>query len=121
MSLALACAGKGAQALALGERSLAAAEAVSAANPTNAEFRGLLASPYSMLGDIHTALATGEQQASRRADQWRTARDCDELSYTILKAMKVRGENKGTEYGEPEEVAAKIANCDAALAKLNSR
>jgi hypothetical protein len=87
VSLALVCPGKGEQALALGERSVAVAEAVSAANPTNAEFRGLLASTYSMLGDIHTALATGERQSSRRADHWRTARDCYEHSYAILKAM----------------------------------
>src|SRR5205085_2538984 len=120
VSAALAQAGKGAQALALGERSRALAEEASVASPTDAELRGLLASTCSMLGDIHVRLAAGERQPGRQADHWRAARDDYQRSYAILKAMKDRGEYKSVEYGEPEEAAAKIAQCDAALAKLNA-
>jgi len=120
LSMVLAHTGKGAQALELGDRSRAVAEEMSVANPTNIEYRGLLASTYTALGNIHVIVVAGERQASRQADQWRAARDLYQHSYDILKALKDRGEFTSTEYGVPEEVATKIAECDAALAKLAS-
>ena len=120
VSLALAKAGKGAQALELGDQSRLVAEEMSVANPTNIEYRGLLAATYWMLGDIHATLVAGERQASRQADHWRAARDWYQRGYDILKALKDRGEFASTDYGVPEEVAAKIAQCDAALAKLRT-
>jgi serine/threonine protein kinase/tetratricopeptide (TPR) repeat protein len=121
VSMALAMTGKGAQALELGERSRAVVEEINVANPTNVEYRGLLAATYAMLGNIHTTLVAGERQASRQANHWRAARDLYQRGYDLLKGLKERGEFTSTEYGVPEEVAAKIAQCDAALAKLNGR
>jgi serine/threonine protein kinase/tetratricopeptide (TPR) repeat protein len=120
VSLALAKTGKGAQALELGDQSRAVAEEMSIVNPTNAEYRGLLAATYWMLGDIQATLAAGERQTSRQADHWRAARDWYQRGYDLLRALKDRGEFTSTEYGVPEEVAAKIAQCDAALTKRAS-
>ncbi|MEN3335007.1 MAG: eukaryotic-like serine/threonine-protein kinase [Blastocatellia bacterium] len=120
VSLALAKMGKGPQALELGDQSRAVAEEMSVANATNAEYRGLLAATYWMLGDIHTTLVTGERQISRQADHWRAARDWYQRGYDILKALKDRGEFTSVDYGTPAEAAAKIAQCDAALAKLKA-
>ncbi|HKP12597.1 MAG TPA: serine/threonine-protein kinase [Blastocatellia bacterium] len=121
VSYALAKIGKGAQALEAGERARATVEAVSAANPTNAEFRGLLASTYTILGDIHVALATGGREAGRQAEHLRAARDAYQRGYEMLKGMKDRGEFATVEYGTPEAAAAKLAECDALLAKLKAR
>jgi eukaryotic-like serine/threonine-protein kinase len=120
LSWALATTGKVAPALELGDRARAVAEEMSVANPTNIEFRALLAATYSTLGNIHLLAVAGERQASRQADHWRAARDSYQRGYDILKALKDRGEYASIEYGAPEEVAAKIAQCDAALARLNT-
>jgi tetratricopeptide (TPR) repeat protein len=120
LSVALANTGKGAQAIELGDKAHSIVEELSGANPSNVELRGLQASTYSMLGDVHATLAAGERQASRQADHWRAARDWYQRGYDILKALKDRGEFTSVDYGTPDEAAAKIAQCDAALAKLNT-
>ncbi|MFL6213683.1 MAG: protein kinase domain-containing protein [Blastocatellia bacterium] len=121
VSYALAKSGKGAQALEAGEQARAVIEEVSVANPTNAEYRGLLASSYVTLGDVHAMMATNEGEVSGKADHWRAARDQYQRGYDIFKALKDRGEFTSTEYGSPEEAAARLAECDAALAKLKAR
>ncbi|HJQ23453.1 MAG TPA: protein kinase [Blastocatellia bacterium] len=121
LSLAEALTGKGAQALALGEQAREITKTLSVVHATNAEYRGLLASSNTVLGQIHTIMAAGERQPRRQADHWRAARDSYQQSYEILKAMKDRGEFTSVEYGVPEEEAAKVAECEAALARLSGK
>ena len=121
MGLAMAMTGKGTQALTVAEEAREIIAVLSEVNPTNAEYRGLLASSYSVVGYIHATLAARERQPSRQADHWRAARDGYQHSYEILKAQKDRGEFASVEYGGPEEEAAKIAECDAALARLSGK
>jgi serine/threonine protein kinase/tetratricopeptide (TPR) repeat protein len=119
LTYALAKAGKGAQALEVGEQARAKIEEISVANPAYAEYRGLLAASCVTLGDVHAMMAAGANDANRRADQWRAARDEYQRGYEILKGMKERGEFATVEYGTPETAAAKVAECDVAIARLN--
>ena len=121
MSLAMAMTGKGAQALTVAEEAREIIAVLSQVNPTNAEYRGLLASSYSAIGYIHMTMAGRKRQPSRQADHWRAARDGYQHSYDILKDLKERGEFASVEYGVPEEEAAKMAECDAALARLSGK
>ena len=115
MALTLAKMGKTAEALGYGDRALRINEELAAASATNIEFHGVQAATYWLLGDIHAALAERERTAAR----WRTARDWYQRGYDRLKEIQARGEWISREYGRPEEVAVKIAQCDSAISKFN--
>jgi serine/threonine protein kinase len=116
VSVALAKLGEGAQALELGNTARKVAEQFTVADPANVEFRGIQAGVYMMSGDVHATLAASDQQVSKKADHWRVARDWYQRSYDILKKLKDEGQSTDLEYGTPDELAAKVAQCEAALA-----
>lgn len=116
VGVVLAKLGRGAQALSLGDTTRNVVEQWTAADPTSVELRGIQAAIYMMLGDIHATLAASERRTDRATNLWRPARDWYQRSHDILKNLRDEGQATDREYGTPEELAAKITQCDASLA-----
>ncbi|HEX8183225.1 MAG TPA: protein kinase [Blastocatellia bacterium] len=121
LSLMLAKTGSGARALETSQKAREIVENLSTANPENAELRAVLAFTYSNLGSIHATLAANKKESrTAQAASWREAREWFERSLEIYTDLKNRGAWTSATFGSPEQAAAEIAKCDAALAKLNA-
>lgn len=116
VSVVLAKLGQDAQALALGDAARNVVERWTASDPASVELRGIQAAIYMMHGDVHATLAASEQRTDRALNLWRTARDWYQRSHDILQNLRNEGQATDPEYGTPEELAAKIAQCDTSLA-----
>lgn len=99
-------------------KSQALFEALAAADPTNVVARRDLAISYSYLGDVYGMLASNAASASRKIELWREARSWYQKSLNIYLEMRSSGTLRGADAGKPDEIGRQIADCDAALAKL---
>jgi non-specific serine/threonine protein kinase/serine/threonine-protein kinase len=87
-------------------------EALVASAPTNVAAQNTLALLYRQLGDSAAALgAKGTKQ------NWSAARDAYQKALDIYQDMKSKGTLSSADAGKPDEVAAEIAKCDAALSR----
>jgi non-specific serine/threonine protein kinase/serine/threonine-protein kinase len=121
VGLLLARSGDAAGALENSRKGRAIVETLSAANPANAELRALQAMTYAYLGRVHVALAgSGKNVGAKQLEHWREGRDWLQKGMEILRDLKERGVWASPSYGNPEELAAEIASCDAAIARLES-
>ncbi|HKP86647.1 MAG TPA: protein kinase [Blastocatellia bacterium] len=122
LGISLAKTGGGAHALDYSRKARVIAEELSDANPANAELKALKARIYSELGSVHAALASNEKSSvSKQVESWREARGWHQRGFEIMKELKDRGEWASHDYGNPDEVAAEIAKCDAEIAKLEGK
>jgi serine/threonine protein kinase len=97
-------------------RAVAIREELSAANPSNALTRRDLASAYSELAEVYEKLAANkEASAVQQQGNWRLAKDWYDKSLKIWQEMKSNGILGGADAAKPEELARKVANCDAVL------
>ncbi len=96
----------------------AIAEELMAASPANIELRGLTALAYTTLGDVNATIASGEKKTDKQIALWRDAREWYQKSFEILSDLKSRNEWVSSDYGSPEQLQQKIAESDAAIAKL---
>jgi serine/threonine protein kinase/tetratricopeptide (TPR) repeat protein len=122
LGLSLAKTGSGAQGLDYCRKARGIAEELAAANPTNAELRALMAVTYSNVGSVYQTIASSDKSSTgKQIELWREARGWHQRGFEILKDLKDRGAWTSRDYGGPDEVAAEIAKCDAALAKLEGK
>jgi Serine/threonine protein kinase len=121
LGLALAKTGNNAQAVDYSQKARSIVEKLAAANSSNAEIQALLAFTYSNLGHVYATIASNDKSsASRQIELWREARNWHQRGFDILKDLKDRGAWTSSDYGNPDEVAAEIAKCDAAIARLEA-
>jgi tetratricopeptide (TPR) repeat protein len=84
-----------------------------ASSSAQTDFRGL---GYMQLGATYAALAVSDKTAiGERAEYWRSACDFYRPSLDIWQDMKQRGILTAEDADKPDEVARRIAKCDAAL------
>jgi hypothetical protein len=120
MGDALVAAGDVAGALDNYQKPVAIYEALSAADPTNVRKQHDLAESYAKLGDLDSRLAVkGTTPVNQQSEHWRQARLWYERSLDIWLDLQQRNALLSSEANLPNEFAAKMANCDAALAKLS--
>ena len=92
------------------------AESSSKRDPANARIRRQLAKVWAEMAGTHRSLAPRNESPQRdRLADLRTARDRYERSLEIWQDMKNKGLLSRIDVGKPDEVAQKIADCDAAL------
>ena len=85
---------------------------------THAVRSSLRAQAYTHLAEAYAALATSsESTATEAGEQWRAARAMFHESLDIWQDQQQRGILSGEDAAKPQETAAEIAQCDAALAK----
>ncbi len=119
LGLSLAKTGNGAQALDYCRKARVITEELSAANPANAELKAIKASTYSNTGSVYAAIASSEKPSvSKQLELWREARNWHQRGFDIMKDLKDRGEFTSQDYGTADDIAAEMAKCDAAIAKL---
>lgn len=122
LGLSLAKTGSGTQAVDYCRKALAITEELSAANPTNAELKALVANSYSNFGSAYEAIASSEKaSAAKQIELWREARGWHQRGFQIMKELQDRGEWTSQDYISPDEIAAEIAKCDAAIEKLEGK
>jgi non-specific serine/threonine protein kinase/serine/threonine-protein kinase len=122
LGLSLAKTGNGAQALDHCRKARVIAEELSEANPANTELKALKASTYSNLGNVYASTASNEKSsASKQLELWREARDWHQRGFDIMKELKDRGEFTTRDLGNIDDIAAEIAQCEAAIARLESK
>jgi serine/threonine protein kinase len=99
-----------------GRQALLLREELSAANPANALTRRDLAAAYSEMGEVYEKMAEDQQtNAGQRQENWRAARAWYDKGLNLWQRMKRDGTLSGADAVKPDELAKKIANCDAAL------
>jgi serine/threonine protein kinase/tetratricopeptide (TPR) repeat protein len=97
-------------------RAVSIREELSSASPSNALTRRDLASAYSELAEVYEKLAANkEASAVQQQDNWRVAKDWYDKSLKIWQEMKSNRILGGADAAKPEELARKVANCDAVL------
>ncbi|HST22711.1 MAG TPA: tetratricopeptide repeat protein, partial [Blastocatellia bacterium] len=122
LGLSLAKTGNGAQALDYCRKARIITEELSAANPANAELKAINASTYSNIGSVYADMAASEKSsASKQLELWREARNWHQRGYDIMKDLKDRGEFASRDYDSADDIAAEIAKCDAAIARLDMK
>jgi hypothetical protein len=103
-------------------KSVAIVEALSATDPTNAVARRDAAYCYSSFGDVHAMLASkAKASVGEQIERWRQARSWYQRSLSVTLDMRRRGILRSSDADEPDKLARRIAECDAALAKLQGK
>jgi eukaryotic-like serine/threonine-protein kinase len=91
-------------------------EALVAIDSNNASTRSMLAASYAQLGRSNVILASRtETPADQRMTYWREAKNWYEKSLAIYQELRNKGTLSGADAKKPDELAAEIATCDAAL------
>ncbi len=102
-----------------GRRALAMFQALVLADPENMVFRRSLGLSCEMVARSHVARAEDPKRPSvvRSAD-WREARARYREALEVFSDLRERGALRPSDAGKPEELAAEVAHCDEALARL---
>jgi tetratricopeptide (TPR) repeat protein/tRNA A-37 threonylcarbamoyl transferase component Bud32 len=88
-------------------------------DPRSSHFGGMRAQVLMRLAAAHAALgASARLGAAERRQHWSTARVLNAQSLEIWQEMKRRGMLTADDAAKPEEIAAEISRCDAALRAL---
>lgn len=95
---------------------LSIGESVVAANPTNSDWRILLARVHEKLGAFYAIQAAKNSPLSQNLAIWEEARDSYQKSSGIWNDLQVHNELGADYAGEPSEVSRQIAKCTAAIA-----
>ncbi|HKQ72464.1 MAG TPA: protein kinase [Blastocatellia bacterium] len=96
-------------------------EPLAAEDPTDETLRRDQALAYEGLGDVSEALAARGKLQPEQANRWKEARNRYQQSLDIWRDLVKRNVLRFTDARKPDEVAVKLARCDAALSKLNPR
>src|SRR5579883_1883741 len=96
--------------------SLATFRSMSPETSSNRYTRSGMASAYSGMGDVYSALASSRRlSATAAALTWREARSWYERSLALWSDKRQRGELESEERSEQQNVLGRIARCEAAL------
>ncbi len=106
-------------ALALYREALSLAETPSVTQSADLYVRRRLADSYAGLNRYYTALATTAPPAERSA-HWREARQYAQQSLSLWEGWSQHAPSTSFDQRQREQAAHIVANCDAALAKLNA-
>ena len=94
-------------------------EHLAEADPANIMFQRNLAEVHFELGTVHATLGAGETLTpAERLNNWHQARSWFQLAYDTHIAMHAAGTLLSYDVEMPEEGAKRIAECDAAIARL---
>lgn len=94
-------------------------EAITRDNPESAEMGGVMADAYVNRGEVYASIAEkGKVARSRQIELWKEARDSYKKSLDVFNDLKNRGLWTSADRIEPEEVERKLAQCEAALARM---
>ena len=96
-------------------------EPLAVEDPTDETLRRDQALAYEGLGNVSAALAAANKLQREQTSRWSEARNRYQQSLAIWRDLEKRKVLRITDAGKPDEVARKLARCDAALEKLNSR
>jgi non-specific serine/threonine protein kinase/serine/threonine-protein kinase len=119
---ALAAEGKASEGLESARKSLEIFEIQAAADHSDTFYKSTgVPNARATLAEIYLGLAEqrGASEASK-VENWRKARDWYQMSLDAWLLLKQRAPLAKPDAMEPGKIAAKIAKCDAALAKLNA-
>ena len=101
-----------AAAIASAEEGIKIAEPLVADAPTEVSAKNTLAMLYLQLGASHAKLAS---MIATPAEHWRSAKAAYRKSLAIYEDLRAQGKLSGGDAKKPDELAAEIAKCDAAL------
>jgi serine/threonine protein kinase len=119
---ALAAEGKGAQGIQSARKALQIIETLAAADRADTFYKSTdVANARSTLADVYSRLAAqpGASRASKIGN-WSEARAWYQKSLDTWQGLRQKAPLEEADAAQPEKIAARIASCDAALAKLNS-
>jgi tetratricopeptide (TPR) repeat protein len=94
---------------------------LAAADPTDETVRRDQSLAYEGLGNVNVALASANKIQREQTNHWTEARNRYQQSLDIWRDLDKRKVLRSTDAKKPDEVAQKLARCDAALKKLNPR
>jgi serine/threonine protein kinase len=113
--------GEAAKAMENYRRAIVIREELSAEDARNAEAQVDLASSYERLAQTYITLASSPKAPiADREEQWLAARSNLQKSLKLWNSMRQSGTLPGNETSQPDEIARKIARCDAELEKLKA-
>jgi len=92
---------------------------LAAEDPTDETLRRDQALAYEGLGNVSAELASVNKLQREQIGRWNEARSRYRQSLDIWRDLEKRNVLRTADAGKPDEVARKLARCDAALAKLN--
>jgi len=119
IGIALAANGDGENALAYAKRAKDMLDGLVQEDPTSFIVRFRLAIAHESLGDSCMALASnGHRSTAQRKQYWTEARSWLQKAYDVDRELRDNGTIVGDEAARVDEIAARISQCDAALAKL---
>jgi eukaryotic-like serine/threonine-protein kinase len=94
---------------------------LAAEDPTDETLRRDQALAYEGLGDVSMAQAAANESRRERIDRWNEARNRYQRGLDIWRDIEKRNVLRVADARKPDEVARKLARCDASLAKLTPR
>lgn len=118
VSSAMARSGLEEEAVQNSDRMISIFESLAVANANNAAARRDLCEAYGNYGDVYATLAARENPRQKQAQLWQSARSWYERSVSIARDMQKQNLVRGSDADYLNVLSGKIANCDAALAKL---
>lgn len=118
---ALTGTGERAEALNCGNKSLALAEKMVAANPADLYAQWWLAKSYSGLGRYHESLAsTPKSRLAERIANWKQARDWRQKALSVWDEWPKHAVSNSFDLTRREQAARAVAQCQAMLEKLSA-
>jgi hypothetical protein len=90
-------------------------------DPTDETVRRDQALAYEGLGNVSAALAAITKLQSELTNRWSEARNRYQQSLDIWRDLEKRNVLRTIDARKPDEVARKLARCDAELKKLNPK
>jgi tetratricopeptide (TPR) repeat protein len=116
---ALSATGNTSDALGHARQSLSLLQQMSAADPTNVVYERNLGLCYEKLGQVSERLGANEKRAIvDRSKDWADARGWYRKGFDLFSALRNHGTLMPADAKEPKEFAAKIRECDDAMARL---
>ncbi len=104
------------------QKTLTMLESLFATNPGNADAQRDLATYRAYYGDVWKILAGQKHIASsQQITAWQSAIAQYQQSLKLVLAMREQGTLRGQDAGQPEKLNGEIAQCQAALARLNGK
>lgn len=100
------------------QQSLAILLRLRATAPTDTATTTELAEAYSGIGAVYSKLASSHRDSSVQLEDWRSARTNYERSFDLWNLIRSKASLEADDRSKPDEVAAKVAKCDTALAHL---
>jgi tetratricopeptide (TPR) repeat protein len=116
---ALSATGESASALDHARQSLSAMQELAKSDPTNAVYRRNVGLCYEKLGEAYVAFANNEKRSvGQRISDWNEARSWYRKGAELFSTLRDRGTLMPADSEQPKKFAAKVQECDTAVAQL---